>query len=368
LLKCSYYNISSAINFWCSAWTIRKWIQSREGFHLYNERIIPLISQTQKQKHFDFASHFRNNWGLNSRRYLLIHYDEKWFWGMLLRKNAKSFDDLPVAVQKAYHKLHISKVMCVAVVGFAFRDTIENGGEAVKLAFTRCQSYKVSGKTVRESRRDENGNLKFDGPIKRAKDDLYLVDCAVTGSNSGTADNPKFPLTRYFDNVIFPQIKDLVGMGGRYEGYTVIIQGDNAGPHQESDFMTHVTEYCNREGWHWEPQAPQMPHMNVLDLSVFPNMSRRHAKLAREHHGPHMLTEDEIWTTAEKVWRDLEHSKIASGFIQAHRIASKVIDAAGDNSFLASAAGGIHANVRTDFYETSTGMKRKDGILQERGV
>jgi hypothetical protein len=34
----------------------------------------------------------------------------------------------------------------------------------------------------------------------------------------------------------FTKVEALVGVGGRYAGYVPIIQGDNAGPHQEGDF------------------------------------------------------------------------------------------------------------------------------------
>ena len=34
-----------------------------------------------------------------------------------------------------------------------------------------------------------------------------------------------------------------------------------------------------------KPQGPQMPHVNVLDLAVFPSMSKRHSHLARSLHG-----------------------------------------------------------------------------------
>ena len=122
-----------------------------------------------------------------------------------------------------------------------------------------------------------DGRTKYDGAIVREKDQMYLVDCAVTGSNIGTADSPKFPLMSYFEETVFPRIIALVGPGGKFENYTVVIQGDNAGPHEDKVYKRYVEEYCGREGWHWEPQAPQMPHMNVLDLSVFPNMSKRHS-------------------------------------------------------------------------------------------
>jgi hypothetical protein len=38
--------------------------------------------------------------------------------------------------------------------------------------------------------------MKFVGEILRRKGDAYLVDCCVTASNEGTADDPKFPLKK----------------------------------------------------------------------------------------------------------------------------------------------------------------------------
>lgn len=192
------------------------------------------------------------------------------------------------------------------------------------------------------------------------KGERYLVDCAVTGSDPGTADNPKFPLVAVFRDYIFPKVNQLVGPGGKYEGYIPVFQGDNAGPHQEGQYVQYVTNYCTERGWHWEPQAPQMPHMNVLDLSVFPAMSRRHTALARARGGLCVLKEDDILTAAEQVWNDLPSSKIASAYVQSFRIAKKVIDARGDNAFLGS-SGSIHVGVRKDFAETSTGLRRRDG-------
>jgi hypothetical protein len=54
-----------------------------------------------------------------------------------------------------------------------------------------------------------------------------------------------------------------------------------------------VGDYCTSRGWHWEPQAAQMLHMNLLDLSVFPNMmSRCHVQLARKRGGLKVLSEN----------------------------------------------------------------------------
>ena len=86
------------------------------------------------------------------------------------------------------------------------------------------------------------------------------MDCAVTGSDEGSPDNPKFSLKLFFEKQIFPQIAKLVGPGGRFAGYKVIFQGDNAGPHQDNTFLKFVELYCATNGWHWEPQAPLFSH------------------------------------------------------------------------------------------------------------
>ncbi len=99
--------------------------------------------------------------------------------------------------------------------------------------------------------------------------------------------------------------------------------------------------------------------MNVLDLSVFPCMSRRQIALARKPGGLKALTENEKWETAQEVWKKLPNSKIASGYIQAHRIAAQVIKSGGNNKFL-GVGGSIHAGVRKDFYPTKTGLLRRD--------
>jgi hypothetical protein len=210
----------------------------------------------------------------------------------------------------------------------------------------------VAEKLVREGVQGENGRITYSGPIKRRKGDLYCVDCCVTGSKAGTVDDPK----KVFLNNILPKVERLVSPGGEFEGYTPIIQGDNAGPHQDKAYMKFVTGYCTDKGWHWEPQAAEMPHMNVLELSVFPSKSWRHIAKGRERGGLCVLSEDDIWETV------IPNARIASGFIQAHRIAAQVIKAGGDNKFIGV---GVtpHAGVRKDFHQTDNGLVRKDSKI-----
>jgi hypothetical protein len=360
--KASWTGISGTIGNWCSAGCIQRWMTSRDGYSLYTERVIPLLSDLQKKSHLEFSKLFRSNWGLGGGKYLLVHYDEKWFWGLVLRRGAKACAELGIEPHtfQAYHKSHINKTMGVAFVAFAFEDNFENGGEAMKLAFFRAQSNKVADREQRQATHHPPPiGIKYDGPVIRKKGDTYLVDCCVTGSTTGTATDPKFPLKLVFSNCIFPQLDELTRPGGQYEGYKVVVQGDNAGPHQDAEYLRYVRGECETRGWHWKPQAPQMPHMNVLDLSVFPAMSRRHIQRCRETNGLKVLSENEIWSVAEKVWEDLPSCKIASGFVQANRIAKEVIKNKGSNSFLGT-QGTVSVGIRKDFKNTDKGLARVD--------
>jgi hypothetical protein len=64
-----------------------------------------------------------------------------------------------------------------------------------------------------------------------------------------------------------------------------------------------------------------------IDVTSSTNVSH----LGLDLLGLNVLKEDEIWATANDVWHELPSCKIASGFVQAHRIAQKVIDARGGN-------------------------------------
>ena len=139
---------------------------------------------------------------------------------------------------RAYHRNHINKVMLTCFSGFAFEDSIENGGIAVKLGYFSAQSFKVAEKTVRESVRQPDGSMRQTGPVKRKKDDLYLVDCAVTGSSEGTAKDPKCCLKNLLKYAVFPEVRRLVGVGGKFEGYLPVWQGHSARPHVEANFLT----------------------------------------------------------------------------------------------------------------------------------
>lgn len=178
----------------------------------------------------------------------------------------------------------------------------------------------------------------------------YIVDCNVTGSDEGTSNSPKFALMTLFRDQVFPKIAELVSPGGAYSGYLPVIQGDNAGLHVDGCFHTFVESFCESKDWKWEPHAPQMPHINNLDLAVFPMISKRHSSLLKTYSNlqpPH----EEIWRMAREVWSNLGSAEIARGCILAYPIAEKVIKSGGENTFLRKKQQ-FHSGVRSDFYNT----------------
>jgi hypothetical protein len=112
-----------------------------------------LFSDKQRKAHCKFARLFRTNWGFGEGKCLLIHYDKKWFWGLVLQLRDKACEERDVDKQtfRACHKSHINKTMGVSFVAFAFDDNVEDGGEAMKLAFLWAQSHKIAGKEARKA-------------------------------------------------------------------------------------------------------------------------------------------------------------------------------------------------------------------------
>ena len=103
-----------------------------------------------------------NNCGLGSGNYLLINYDEKWLWGMVMRRSAKACVAIglgPVSY-KVYHSIHINRVIHVTVTRIAFIDSLDNRGEALKLGNYRSQSCNIPQRKLYETERQAYGSIR----------------------------------------------------------------------------------------------------------------------------------------------------------------------------------------------------------------
>jgi hypothetical protein len=201
--------------------------------------------------------------------------------------------------------------MVIAGTGYAFEEHIKNCGYGLKIMMHRVQGARIAKKCVRAGRKSQLGQQVYDGKVIREKGDVYIIDCNVTGSDAGMSDKPKFSLKDFFEHSFSPRLCELVGPDGKYEAYITIIQGDNAGPHQDKTLINFCKEFCKSKGWIWQPQAPQMPHMNNLDPAVFPSKSRRHTELLRGLNGNRIADPDTVWAAAKEVWDDFPSAMIA---------------------------------------------------------
>ena len=250
-----------------------------------------------------------------------------------MMRNGFTGGSVDVMPKSAKYSALTRLTLAVAFTAFAFDSSVKNGGHGVKIGLYGVQAARVAQRDVRESRLDENGSRGCDGDVFRMRGDAYLVDCNVTGSDEGTSNNPKFSLLALFRDQVFPKIVEWVAPGGVNDGYLPVLQGDNAEPHVDGTFHTIVNGFCETKGWKWEPQAPQMPHINNLDLTVFPMMLTRHSSLLKLYSNL-QAPYDEIWRTAREVWSNLGSAEIARGYILAYRIAAKVIESGEENTFL----------------------------------
>ena len=75
----------------------------------------------------------------------------------------------------------------------------------------------------------------------------------------------------------------------------------------------------------WEYQGPQLPHMNVLGIAMFPEISLHHRHLIQYLTGMRVSREGNICKIAAEVWAELPSCKIANSFFLAKRVAEKIV-------------------------------------------
>jgi hypothetical protein len=103
-----------------------------------------------------------------------------------------------------------------------------------------------------------------------------------------------------------------------------------------------------------ELQAPQGPYSNVLDLQVFPAMSKRHSELLQVFSNTE-ADKERIWKIANEIWKTMTTSMVARAFLLAFRIMGRIIETTGDTDWLKN--GTPHCHVRRDYVDTDRGIK-----------
>ena len=150
-------------------------------------------------------------------------------------------------------------------------------------------------------------------------------------------------------------------VGGPCAGAVVVHQEDNAGPHIDKTYKDWLQAEFDRRGWKLEHQAPQGPYTNVLDLQMFPAMSKRHSELLQLYSN-NEANADRIWKAAQQVWQSCSSSMVCRAFIHAYRIMQKIIEEDGHNHWLADGTPHCNCNIRRDFIDTQHGIALRPTI------
>ena len=95
----------------------------------------------------------------------------------------------------------------------------------------------------------------------------------------------------------------------------------------------------------------------VAKREINDGVDRSHSQLLRRQ-GATVASANSFKAAEETCWRDLMSAQVARSFALVYRLMRKVIAAKGNNKFLCE--GELHAQVRKDYLETATGIRRKD--------
>ena len=110
----------------------------------------------------------------------------------------------------------------------------------------------------------------------------------------------------FFEKCLFPVIDKLACDDGPLHEFAPVTQGKKSVPHQDAKLHKYIVNFCKEKQWMWEPQGPHMPHMSVLDLSVFPVMPLYNIHLIPYLRGMRVSKEVDIWKVTAKVWNKLQ--------------------------------------------------------------
>ena len=110
----------------------------------YTDTPVLDLSEDQRRQRREFCTKVTTNlYCLPANQKVLdVHFYEKWFNGYIDRRNHKSCTKLGIEKKggaKVNHKNHITKVMVIAVTGYAFKNGFKGGGDGLKIGFYRAQ-------------------------------------------------------------------------------------------------------------------------------------------------------------------------------------------------------------------------------------
>ena len=350
--------------------TLRKTFMRNKDFEYKSTKLIPLLTKFHEKKRFDWSQNFFAFWHMSSLlapsvQLCLCDQDEKWFYALVARNNIKSIPSIGVFPHKHMcgNKHHIHKIMVTCTTGFLPRfNRFELGGTAIKISFDRVGVMETAKRTSYKRTTRPDGTFyynKTEANISRRKGSSYFKPCEVTGSKESVGGKPKFSLMKYYAEVEIPRLDRIAQ---EYEsvnpGSRLIIRynSDGAGPHNDLTFKRFLFAEFDRRGWLLTKQPPHSPICNTNDSSIFPSMSKKLSARQAVVANSHALNGENLWLNAEKIWKDLPLSVVASAYVHKQRVVAAIFNEKGGDSFQRG-PNAMHFGVRGCFIPTVHGVE-----------
>jgi hypothetical protein len=232
------------------------------------------------QKQFVFSKRVHDRWVLPADvKILWTLSDEKWWHGLVSRTFAKMCPEL--GVERSSFAVHHKNRIRKAMGRICFTNSPEEGCDGYNaISLNRCHGFKVCRKTTKEVTKNTitGRNESKNNAIKNNKCDLVLQDCNVTGTDTGTPSNPKFSLKDLWEDCLLPQLDVLVAADGPCRGHCMSPRRQ-CRPAQRRPIPSMARGRIQEKELAVRTSGPSRAYTNVLDLQLFPAMSKRHSSL-----------------------------------------------------------------------------------------
>ena len=362
-----------------SATTLRKTIMSLPGSKYESTRLLPALTKAHKTKRLFWCWQFRIFWDnakqLNKKTLvLLVHMDEKWFFGVVVRMYNKVVPLFGVKTVnhdiKVHHKSHLNKLMVLNSTYFLVLDGIDNGGRAFHSSLQRAGHMKECTETTYKRVTSPDGTAsypKIRGNECRLAGQYYFTPCDVTGATQQIETYTKTKKGEMKKKVVskyslfhdwfmaneIPRLEHLQRqLIQQYNvDITIRYQWDNAGPHDNKELKRLIRHEFDERGWLWCPQPPQSPLLNVHDCNVFAALAKMISnKQGLANCGNTMIDIDSLWNYIHETYYSMPLDTIGRAFAYHTQMANAIHECQGGDEYCTSM--GKHCGVRRSYLPT----------------
>lgn len=242
--------------------------------------------------------------------------------------------------------------MGIASTAFAPEgNDITKGGRAFRVNLVRVgRMVPAARDTYRRVYRDD-GTYHYPQIASnrlRRKGEPYFKSMEITGSNPGTAKEPKFDLLSFYRDTELPRLDALCAEVAAVTGKSKVVvryQKDSAGPHTDGALNDFLNEKFQKRNLLLKFQPSNSPVCNIKDDCLFPALSKHISCEQGISKGSQVFAPDELWAAVTKCWEKFPLDTLARSYVRHSQIASAIAQCNGGDEFVRE-RNGLHCHVR----------------------